>query len=194
MKVADGCVCVCVRACVRAHQRVRRGQTEPPRSPRLQAQVADTRKGSCGQRPARPHRKHSRRLSMLLGALWDAACRSPDRDAAGPCTRDAAATGGDGELAGGAHTRAQSRGEGGACRTEGSCEGVAATGPSSGHRQGPGQRDALQDTGSHSDFHDPGSATAQELVSSHRDWHSKSPGQRESREVSSGPRLNEKGG
>ena len=88
------CVCVCVRACVHAHQRVRRGQTEPPRSPRLQAQVADTRKGSCGQRPARPHRKHSRRLLTLLGARWDAACRSPDRDAAGPCTRDAAATGG----------------------------------------------------------------------------------------------------
>lgn len=90
--------------------------------------------------------------------------------------------------------RAQSRGEGGACRTQGSCEGVAATGPSSGHRQGPGQRDALQHTGSHSDFHDPGAATAQELVSSHRDGHSKSPGQRESREVSSGPQLNEKGG
>ena len=41
-------LCVCVRACVGAHQRVRGAQTEPPSSPRLQAQVADTRKGSCG--------------------------------------------------------------------------------------------------------------------------------------------------
>lgn len=43
-------------------------------------------------------------------------------------------------------------GEGGAHGREGSLEGAAATGPSRGHSQGPGQRDTLQDTGSHSDF------------------------------------------
>lgn len=54
------CVCACVCGCTPAGAGA---QTEPPSSPRLQAQVSDTRKGSCGQRPARPHREHSRRLS-----------------------------------------------------------------------------------------------------------------------------------
>ena len=66
----------------------------------------------------------------LLRARWDAACCSPHREAAGPHTRNAAATGGDGELAGAAHTHARSQGEGGARRTEGSWEGLAAAGPS----------------------------------------------------------------
>lgn len=85
---------MCVRACVGAHQRVRGHRQSHPAAPDSRpksrthgrAPVVSGRPGLTGNTAGDS--------ATLLGARWDAACRSPNQDAAGPCTRDCAATGG----------------------------------------------------------------------------------------------------
>lgn len=106
--VGDGCVCVCVCA----HQRVRWDRQNHPAAPDSRpklrthgrAPVVSSCPGLTGDTPQSP-------LGRRLLLPPPRRCRSPHKR----CR----CHGGDGELAGAAHTHARSRGKGGARRTEG---------------------------------------------------------------------------
>ena len=90
--------------------------------------------------------------ATLPGARWEATCRAPTETLQVATRQTPLPEGPPGswpELPGA---------KAGLAGGEGSLEGTAATGPSRGHRQGPGQRDALQDTGSHSELRAPESS------------------------------------